>query len=39
MIEDAEEKGLLRKGSVIIELPAAIPALAWLLWPQPRVTG
>lgn len=34
MIEDAESKGTLRPGSVIIEQPPAIRALGWPLWPR-----
>ena len=38
MIDDAEAKGLLKEGSVIIE-PPAIQALVWPLWPLPRATA
>ena len=39
MIDDAEAKGLLKEGSVIIEPPPAIPASAWLPWQLPRATA
>jgi len=32
MIEDAEKRGTLKKDSVIVEPPAAIPVLLWPLW-------
>ena len=39
MIDDAEEKGLLKEGSVIIEPTSATPASVWRLWLQPRATA
>ena len=39
MIDDAEAKGLLKEGSVIIEPPPATPASVWLLWQLPRATA
>ena len=39
MIDDAEEKGLLKAGSVIIELPAAIQVSVLLRLQLPAATG
>ncbi len=38
MLDDAEARGLLRPGSVVIE-PPGIQALVWPLWRQPGATG
>ena len=39
MIEDAEKKGLLKKGATILSRPAATPASRWLLRPPPAATN
>ena len=39
MIDDAEQKGLLKPGAVIIEQPPAIPALALPPWQPPAATA
>ena len=39
MIDDAEVKGLLKPGSVIIEPTSGIPASVWPPWPPPVAIG
>ena len=39
MIDDAEEKGLLKEGPSSSSPPPATPASVWRLWLQPRATA
>ena len=39
MIEAAEQRGDLKPGATLVEVPLAIPAWAWHWWPSRRATS